>query len=155
MVALNNARVEALDTKRLADLNQVAKAIELYQLDNGHYPDSVGQYTCFDCTWSQYVTQPIVNPNDLTIADALEDYVHHVHDPKRIISNAFRGYLYISTPGGTAYKLIAYYTPEDMRNFNTQVWDPARCTTINAAGQCTAPTNRNTIGFWTPGAVNY
>jgi len=38
VVALNNARTKARDSKRLADLKQLQTALELYNTDNNAYP---------------------------------------------------------------------------------------------------------------------
>ncbi|TSC54596.1 MAG: putative General secretion pathway protein GspG [Parcubacteria group bacterium LiPW_30] len=38
IASLNTARVKARDTRRLADMNQLIKAIEMYHTDNGFYP---------------------------------------------------------------------------------------------------------------------
>jgi len=42
LVALNNARSRSRDTKRVADMNQVSKALEMYYNENSHYPTSTG-----------------------------------------------------------------------------------------------------------------
>ncbi len=39
MVALNNARIKARDAKRIADLNQLSKALEIYMDNHGSYPN--------------------------------------------------------------------------------------------------------------------
>ncbi len=39
VVALNNARARARDSKRLADIKQIQTALELYYLDQDGYPD--------------------------------------------------------------------------------------------------------------------
>ena len=44
LAALSTARTKSRDTRRLADLNEIAKATELYASDNGSYP---GAYTSF------------------------------------------------------------------------------------------------------------
>jgi len=41
VVALNNARARARDSKRLADIKQIQTALELYFLDKNSYPASV------------------------------------------------------------------------------------------------------------------
>lgn len=40
MVALNSARLDTRNTKRIADINQIAKALELYHNKYGAYPDN-------------------------------------------------------------------------------------------------------------------
>ena len=47
LVALNGARIKARDAKRIADLHQIATALELYAEDhNGSYPPSGCGYDC-------------------------------------------------------------------------------------------------------------
>ncbi len=45
IVSLNGARTKARDTKRLADIGQFQKALEVYYADNGQYPPSGGATT--------------------------------------------------------------------------------------------------------------
>ncbi len=45
VVALNNARARARDSKRLADIKQIQTALELYFLDNDEYPGDSGLFT--------------------------------------------------------------------------------------------------------------
>ena len=42
LVALNSARQKSRDAKRAADMNQMAKALELYFNDSNTYPTAVG-----------------------------------------------------------------------------------------------------------------
>lgn len=42
LTSLNGARVKARDTKRAADIKQLATAIQLYYDDNGIYPSNAG-----------------------------------------------------------------------------------------------------------------
>lgn len=42
LLALNSARQKARDAKRLADVRQIASALELYFNDNNGYPGSTG-----------------------------------------------------------------------------------------------------------------
>ena len=51
MVSLANARSKARDTKRIADVEQMMKALELYYSINGQYPASGGS-TAPNGTWS-------------------------------------------------------------------------------------------------------
>jgi len=41
VVALNNARAKARDTKRVADIKQIQTALEMYFNDAGSYPNSL------------------------------------------------------------------------------------------------------------------
>ena len=146
LASLNSARVKTRDVKRVADLRQVVNALELYNSDNGHYP-MVGNYACFDCVG--YLNTPVTTPDAATISAALLPYLKGpIGDPKNLGGET--GYLYISD--GTEYKVFAWRTPENMKNFSPNVIDYSRCGTVDASGQCTA---FNTIGYWTPGGANY
>jgi general secretion pathway protein G len=51
MVSVSSARMKARDTKRIADMEQLSKALELYYLQNGFYPISGGA-TAPNANWS-------------------------------------------------------------------------------------------------------
>ncbi len=38
LVSVNSARKSSFDARRVSELNQIRTALELYHLDNGHYP---------------------------------------------------------------------------------------------------------------------
>lgn len=44
--SVNLGRQKGRDTKRMADLSSIVKALELYQTENGHYPPSSCGYDC-------------------------------------------------------------------------------------------------------------
>ena len=50
LLALNSARQKSRDAKRLADVRQIASALELYFNDNNSYPPALGSLTT---TWLQ------------------------------------------------------------------------------------------------------
>ncbi len=58
LVSLNSARKKARDARRIADLQQIKKALELYYSNNGHYPppstepSCVYNQHCFASSWS-------------------------------------------------------------------------------------------------------
>ncbi len=62
IVALGSARQKARDSKRVADLNQIGKALELYYNDNNAYPTIItpGQPIAFGST--TYLAQVPSNP---------------------------------------------------------------------------------------------
>jgi prepilin-type N-terminal cleavage/methylation domain-containing protein len=43
IIALNNAKAKARDTKRMNDLKTISQALEMYYLDNGTYPISCAE----------------------------------------------------------------------------------------------------------------
>jgi prepilin-type N-terminal cleavage/methylation domain-containing protein len=47
VVSTTSARVKAHDTKMLADKNQIIKALNFYNIDNGGWPSSGGNWSCF------------------------------------------------------------------------------------------------------------
>ncbi len=70
LVALNGARQKSRDTKRIADIRQLRKALELYYDDNGQYPIS-GWVASNQSNWN-------------TLEVALKPYVSKLpKDPKQ------------------------------------------------------------------------
>lgn len=67
LLQLGVARAKARDTKRIADINQLRSAVELYFDDNnGHYPDSL---TCgVGGTISKYLSAPACPIDPITQA---------------------------------------------------------------------------------------
>lgn len=69
VIGLSSTRMRARDAKRIADLKQITKALELYYNDNGHYPPAC---TCtYDC--NGYCRSH--SPDWLTLAAALQPYI--------------------------------------------------------------------------------
>lgn len=57
LVSLNSARSKSRDAKRLADVRQLASAIELYLNDNGTYPPTTTSLvTSYISAWPRYPT---------------------------------------------------------------------------------------------------
>ena len=104
VVSFSNAREKARDTKRIADLRQISKAIELYNLDNGQYPQpSQG--------WAQWSGEcPNYGGANEYILGIIPAYMGVLPlDPRWQNTNS-RCYRYISN--GTDYMLLAYQTME-------------------------------------------
>ncbi len=116
IAALSSAREKARDVKRIADLRQISKALELYYDENQEYPSEdtcinaytynyVGgvvatEYDDPDCDWSQFQTllqefMPLV-PSDPSETDPVQDPMYE---------NRY-GYVYMSDDG-QQYDLIA------------------------------------------------
>lgn len=65
IVALNSTRSRARDAKRLGDMSQIAKALDMYYNDNGAYPSCGGSsgdknggwYTCLQPALSPYMSK--------------------------------------------------------------------------------------------------
>jgi prepilin-type N-terminal cleavage/methylation domain-containing protein len=75
VVALNGARLNSRDTKRIADLKQIRLALSLYYDANGYYPPSGCGYDCngylysYDSSWdtltsalAPYMAKPPKDP---------------------------------------------------------------------------------------------
>jgi type II secretion system protein G len=63
LVAINNARMKARDTVRLANMKQVRTALEMYANANGIYPDAPsGGYRIHDCSNGASGLQAILAP---------------------------------------------------------------------------------------------
>jgi general secretion pathway protein G len=81
LVALNGARLKSRETKRLADVAQFVKALELYYGDNNSYPTSGGA-TSPNGAWS--------NSSDsswTTLQTAMQKYLSKLpHDPSESLS---------------------------------------------------------------------
>lgn len=126
LVSLNSARSKARDTKRRADLNQVAKALELYYDTNNAYPSTGGSWwgTC-----ATYGSHGLSGPNGW-VPNLAPTYVSTLpRDPRE---NGPGGcYLYRSD--GNNYKLLAHQTTESICPVPSTdpMYDAVR------AGQCT------------------
>ena len=55
MYALNQGRMKSRDAKRIADLNTITKALELYFTDKGAYPPSLCAPNGLDCGGGGYI----------------------------------------------------------------------------------------------------
>ena len=68
LTSLNSARTSAQDAKRVSDLNQLQKSIELYYHNTGSYPASDGWVhnssgqTLYDALVSNYIAQIPIDP---------------------------------------------------------------------------------------------
>lgn len=130
LVALNGARFKARTAKRLADLNQLTKALELYYSDNNAYPPSSGGWGGYQTCWGTASTTG-------WIVGLVPQYVSQLpHDPNM---QGCGSDTYIYSSNGTDYKLIDH-NPEDMTDVMAKypnLIDPTRPTWA--------------YGFWTPG----
>jgi type II secretion system protein G len=82
LASLNGARAKARDARRMSDMSEIVKALELYYHDNGYYPpspcgwDCNGYATSGNATWdalttalSPYIKLP-VDPINTSNGDA-------------------------------------------------------------------------------------
>lgn len=102
LASLNSARAKARDARRIADMKQIANAIELYMSDNARYPAGIAA-----CTGGSY-SEPI--NNDSTFVNALvPTYISSLpSDPKPYTGNPLYGYTYGVSTDGQNYVLLIY-----------------------------------------------
>ncbi len=103
LAALNGARINARNSKRVQDLIQVRSALELYKLDYGKYPpDPNGQpgdthgKSCWECLSAS------IDPDRLA---ALIPYLNTRPSDPNPIESTFHGYWYKVKANGSDYKL--------------------------------------------------
>lgn len=139
LVSLNSARVKARDTKRRADLKQIATSLELYFDANNSYPITGASSWWGNC--SAYGSHTTSGSNGWVPNLAPAFMAALPLDPKY---NGTGGcYLYRSDTGSD-YKLLAHQTMEATCPVPSTdpMYDAPR------AGQCT-------ISIYTPGAAAY
>ena len=96
LTSLNSARAKARDARRLADIQQIKLALELYYDDNGSYPVS-------DNWFSGYISAPGVEP-----AIGLAPYISPPHDP--LFDNETGDYIYFNPTGYVnGYAIKVYF----------------------------------------------
>ncbi|MCX6764571.1 MAG: DUF2341 domain-containing protein [Candidatus Nealsonbacteria bacterium] len=96
-------RAKGRDTKRVAEINTLRDALQLYKMDKGIYPTSTGEEA-----WCSVEGDNLKPGCDLL--EKLAPYLPQVpKDPLfgKIIGNKFFSYQYISTSSGAGYKLHA------------------------------------------------
>lgn len=151
IVSLSGSRSKSRDTARLAQMNQLNKAILAYHAEKGQYPSTVcptNHWTSFDsASYSAGVVCDSPNGTNLgTLPTALSSYIKPFKDPSGD-NGGDRGYLYISNDS-QSYCILLFRTPEDMRNYPATMVPANRCGTMDANGQCSG-TNAAYIGVGT------
>lgn len=140
MASLNTSRQKGRNSKRKADLRQIATALELYYNDNNGYPSTGGGWRGACSSYGSYPDSGAGAwiPN-------MQNYMASLpRDPSTAStylcgSAAQSCYLYLSD--GTNYKLLAHCTPESSWNSSDQFYDPVRPTW---AWQVSTPAVRST-----------
>lgn len=103
LVALNDTRAKANNARRMADLKELQKALELYYSDHGSYPVQTGWRGttpgCYGTGADPSTAIPGLVPTYISVLP---------QDPQPKLSS--RCYLY--TSDGVDYKLLAYDTVE-------------------------------------------
>jgi prepilin-type N-terminal cleavage/methylation domain-containing protein len=142
LASLNTARAKGADAVRASELIEIQKAVEAYNIDNGHYPNSNGTWTSFDS--GTYSPNPIVNPAAANLTVALSPYIVAVKDPLSYVG-AGAGYLY--SGDNTNYCVLVYRVPQNMNDFTSNLIDyaPGRCGSV-VNGQCSSGINSIYVG---------
>ena len=105
LASLNSARAKGRDARRMADLREVQKALEMYYHDHNAYP-STGSGWWGNC--STYGSHTTSGSNGY-VPSLAPDYIPQLPlDPKPVGTNGC--YLYRSN--GTDYMLLAHVTVE-------------------------------------------
>jgi prepilin-type N-terminal cleavage/methylation domain-containing protein len=150
MASLNAARSKARDAKRAADLKQVQIAIELFRNDNGYYPQTkidvqANYFVSFDSV--NYKNVALLEPSDQTLSEVLSSYIKSPSDPKKVTAQD-GGYIYFSRDKDS-YCFMIHKTPENLKNFGSNLINPTRCGGVGSDGQCNAvgTGNNNTDKF--------
>lgn len=104
VVALNNARAEARDAKRLADMDAIQNALELYYNDYGVYPnpECFGLPSIANCT-------SVLEPGNW-IPDLMPEYMSVLpNDPINTGGTDPLSYFYTRLPGAIEDREQYYY----------------------------------------------
>ncbi|MDO8592518.1 MAG: type II secretion system protein, partial [bacterium] len=111
VVLLNSARSKARDAKRLADIKQISKAIQMYYDSNNSYPSSGGIGKCLGLASSQTCWTGTVSGSD-SLNTALAPYIKIPFDPlygQRVRGNV---YIYADAAANTAWHCIGSSYPK-------------------------------------------
>lgn len=123
VVALGGARTKARDSKRVADIKQIATALELYYSDNGNYPS-------------------IITPgNSIVSPDGNTTYMSTIPsnpEPRNDSGCGNNNYTYSSTPDNTNYSL----------NFCLGSSVASTSSGINSASSTGVGTAPGLVGWW-------
>lgn len=103
LASLNTARAKANNTRRIADLQQLRTALELYYSSNGSYP--------IQASWRGTTPQCYSTGADgnTAIPGLVPNYISSMpKDPKPVLPS----YCYLYMSNGVDYKVLAYSTVE-------------------------------------------
>ncbi|OGE78208.1 MAG: hypothetical protein A2751_03565 [Candidatus Doudnabacteria bacterium RIFCSPHIGHO2_01_FULL_46_14] len=115
LISLNSARAKARDAKRIADIRQIQKALELYYDQNNEYPryDGGGIVTCGGA-WATTDDAPTFMPCWNDLQTKLSPYINRL--PVEILWTS-SGYHYKTQNSGQGYYLLMY--PENNSMYRT------------------------------------
>lgn len=96
---LNDARIRARDARRVADLKEIANALEIYYGIYGQYPDKI--YLSHKNNWMEQLRKTGLMPVPIV------DPVNNIIATGEITNGCGGAYVYIYTPHGEGYKMCA------------------------------------------------
>jgi len=133
LASLNSARTKSRNAKRVADLKEIEKAVELYYSDNGHYPSS-GSVSFEEgrCGGGMgWTHKPDYSGSNAYIPDLAPKYISVLPGDPAITTG--RCYVYISSSGDD-YLVFAHFGAEgdyDVNNPMIRVLSPSCNSTQN------------------------
>lgn len=136
IASLDAARARSRDATRIAQLKEVEKALEHYYSDRGTYPTTGGNWrgTTAGCYTYASTLESALVPN----------YISVIPKDPRPQQNGYPLGCYIYRSNGTDYMFLAHQTIE---SFDPD-GPPAHI--MDRASQ-----DQQSIGIWSPGAVNW
>ncbi|MDD3711445.1 MAG: carboxypeptidase-like regulatory domain-containing protein [Patescibacteria group bacterium] len=81
VVSLQNARVNARDAKRVADIKQIQFGLELYYRDQGEYPESIDDNIAYNDIVYLSKTPTPPTPSDGNCSEIDNNYSYYVSEP--------------------------------------------------------------------------
>lgn len=149
--AVNNARAKARDARRIADLREVQKALEMYYADHGKYPSTNGQWRG---TEPKGGVSCYGNYGDNAIPGLAPTYIPRIpRDPKPSTNHC---YLYRSD--GVNYMFLAHQTMEtvcDGVDSDTRADPGDECNPPYLRVLDRPNAEQPTISVYSPGARNW
>lgn len=143
MASLNGARAKAKDARRVADMHEIRQALEVYNNDNGGYPNTSNAWRSQCAAWGGYAA-------DQVIPGLVPQYIPSLpRDPD--MSGNTCCYLYRST--GSNFKLLDYNCSSHNLASTKAPLDPAR---DGGSDTCRVDGTINTTwAVYTPGACTW
>jgi len=151
-VSFSDARANARDSVRQADLKQLQLAIELYKAQNGRYPEQ-------GCGGGTHWTGPGTHPSawgNVTdcpeyIAGLVPDFIAVLPTDPSFENELGRGFMYNTDLAGTRYKVMIHQTVESKHvlNYNNEF---ARCRQNYGTVFCGSTPQFNTYAIYSQGA---
>ena len=147
LASLNTARAKARDSRRLADMKQIATALEVYYDANGSYPNPGWAWRSQCAGWGSYTATNVIPGLTPTYMPSFPS------DPGMVAASNINCYLYLSN--GTDYKFLDYNLSSDVSAGSyPALIDQARNygQSFQSSNQCSGATEATrTWAMWTPG----